>query len=376
MLIKSSLFNILVVCLLCACSSLSVHAKTEIIEKQFTVDDGGNLVVDSSQGSISVETWSKKEVFIKVEKTAKNEDAFESFYLSFDQQGNTVTVEGEKEGRARVNVKYHINVPENFSVNLDTGGGAINVGDLIGNVLADTSGGSIKVGNIDGDVNLDTSGGSISVGRVTGLTKVDTSGGSISIEAGGKEVNADTSGGSIRIGPTNGNVKADTSGGSITVAHAKGDVIVDTSGGSIRVEGSDGNVNADTSGGGIEIDNVAGWVKADTSGGSIRITRSRGAIQADTADGHITAELIEDNTDTSINLDTSGGGSITVYLPEHITASVLAESGAGAKIYSDFPLTIRNERGSVFGEGDINGGGDLIKLGASYGNIYIKKLKK
>ena len=361
--------------------SVAVFAADKKIEESFKVKPGGELQLESSSGSISVESWNKNEVDVQVEMRARRESQLEDFSVNVEQKGNKVLIEGDSGWGSRVKVKYKVKVPKQFNLNIKTGGGSIAAGkELEGNVLARTSGGGIKIGDVTGDVDVNTSGGSISVGKVSGELQVDTSGGSIKIAAGGKSTSADTSGGSINIGPSEGPVKADTSGGSIRVAHAKGDVHVDTSGGSIILDGSDGNVRADTAGGSIQIDNTAGTVVADTSGGSITITRSRGAIKADTSGGHISAELIEDDpaVDTSIELSTNGG-KLTVYLPEKLKASISARLELGwhsreAQIYSDFPLSITKEDGMMVGEGDINGGGDRVVLKGSNEDIYIKKL--
>ena len=56
-------------------------------------------------------------------------------------------------------------MPVYYNVELNTGGGSINVGDINGKVEADTSGGSISAGVVTGgDVNVETSGG-VSISR-------------------------------------------------------------------------------------------------------------------------------------------------------------------------------------------------------------------
>lgn len=368
--------------------SLSVYAKVEQIDREYTVNAGDTLLIDSSSGTIDVQRWNKKTVYVEVKKSARNKSDLDDYRVLIEQKNNTVSVQGIASGDswggwgAKVSVAYKVKVPTHFNLELNTGGGAIKVGNLSGAVNAKTSGGSITVGDIDGDLNVDTSGGSISVGKVSGESKISTSGGSIKVAGGGASVVAKTSGGSIKIGPSNGRVSVDTSGGSILVGHAKGDVSADTSGGSIRIEGSDGNVLADTSGGGVYIDNVAGKISADTSGGGIRISRARGAVKADTSGGDIRVEFIEHNpkVDTSISLETSGG-EIELYLPEKMKASVLAVlevhfHNKKAQIYSDFPLTIKRSNGKILGEGDINGGGDPLRMRTNNGSIYIRKLEQ
>jgi len=378
----------------------NAFAKTETVEKNFEVSQGGTLTINSDQGSIDIETWNKDSVAIKVKKKASSQERIDEFKLSFNQSGNDISVDGDSEWNSKVNVQFMIKVPTSFNLDVKTGGGSIEVGDLSGmikvhtsggsikignvaegNVDADTSGGSIKVGDVNGNLKVNTSGGSIKLGKITGTSNIDTSGGSIRLTSGGGDVKAETSGGSINIGPVTGDVDVDTSGGSIGIAMIDGDVKAETSGGSIQVEGSTGKVNVDTSGGSIKINSSGGPIVAETAGGNIKIKKANGSIDASTAGGSIEAEMIATNGDTHVKLSSSGGD-IELYIPASLSASVDAKleitrnSRRDYRIYSDFPLTIKGAKSDrITGEGDINGGGDKIQLRTTNGDIYIKKIE-
>ena len=383
------------------CLALPVSAETEKVEKKFEVKAGGTLIVESDQGSIEVETWNKNEVVIIVDKHARTKERLDEFKVKTELRGNDVYVLGKGEWNSRVDVEFKLKVPKEYNVDLSTGGGSIQVDDIKGNVKVDTSGGSIKIGNVeagnvdadtsggsikvgdvDGKLKVSTSGGSIKLGKVSGKSDIDTSGGSISLEAGGDDVKADTSGGSIKIGPVKGKVKVETSGGSINIDEAEGDVDADTSGGSVKVAGSKGSVTVESSGGSLFVGYSGGPVKADTAGGSIKILQAKGSIDAETSGGSIMAEMILDDekADTHVTLD-SAGGDLTLFLPKNVKASVSAKlkltrnARRDYRIYSDFPLTIKGEDSNlVTADGNINGGGDPIKLETTNGDIYIKML--
>lgn len=380
-----------------------VKSETENIEKSFKVKSGGTLDIKSDQGSIKVETWNKKKVEILVKKKARNKDRLKGFKVKFEQKGNQILVDGDGERNNRVSLKYIVKVPKEFNLDLNTGGGSITVDDIsgeikvdtsggsisIGDVIkgavdADTSGGSIKVGNVGGNLKVNTSGGSISLGKVSGTSSIDTSGGSISLESGGNDVEAETSGGSINIGPVKGKVDVDTSGGSITIEMAD-EVKANTSGGSISIEGSKGSVDIDSSGGSLFVGSSGGPVKAETSGGNIKILQAKGFIEADTSGGKIEAEMIlaDKSADTHVTLESSGG-SITLYISKSLAASVSAtleitrNARRDYRIYSDFPLTIKGDNNSdkITAKGDINGGGDKIRIDTTNGDIHIKMLSE
>ena len=87
----------------------------------------------------------------------------------------------------------------------------------------------------------------------------------------------------------------------------------------------------------------------------------------------------------------SSGGNIKLYIPAKLPATIdatLKISGFSMNDYnisSDFPLTTERDKESkdrrskrvelIHSQGKINGGGDLIKLETSNGNIEIIKLK-
>ena len=382
-------------------ATAQARSENQEVNKTFSVKSGGTLTIESTQGRLEVETWGKDQVEVKVKMTARSAKRLDDFKLDFEQKGNDVFIEGDGGWNSRVSVKFLVKVPKKYNLDLQTGGGSIevsdisgevkvktsggsiNIGDVTGgNVNANTSGGSIKVGNVDGNLAVDTSGGSIRLGKITGRSLIDTSGGSITLEQGGGDVKAETSGGSIKIGPVNGKVDVDTSGGSIQIGMAENDVLAKTSGGSIKVEGSKGSVEVDTSGGSIFVGSSGGSVKAETGGGSIKILQAKGFIEAETAGGKIEAEMILDdkNADTHVDLKTDGG-SITVYLPKKLAATISASlritrsARRDYRIYSDFPLTVKGEDSNrITAKGNINGGGDKVSLNTTNGDIHIKML--
>ncbi len=372
-----------------------VQAATDDIEQEFDVGSGGTLTIDSDAGAIEINTWAENRVRLRIRNT-------NGFDVEISQSGNDVRVLAESErggffGIGRSNIGFVADVPTTYSVDLDTGGGAIRVPDLTGNVVADTSGGRIEIGNITGDVEADTSGGRIEVGDVDGDVHADTSGGGITLGNVTGDATADTSGGNIRIGNTGGDMLADTSGGNITVGEggnrveldtsggtiragwALGPIIADTSGGNIYLAGSEVRVEADTSGGNIEVERSNGAVLADTSGGSITIRQARGPIRADTAGGRIDAELaaFAGDRDGSVELETAGGD-VTIRIPASHSATIVADLEVSRRrigdyrIYTDFPLTIQeDDDGDILGRGDVNGGGDRISLETNNSDIHI-----
>ncbi len=312
--------------------SIAVSANPDVIEKSFTVKEGGWLKVESDVGSIDVDARSGDKVDVKVirEIDSRREEKvkrfLENLQVEITQSGNDVIVTAEYKERwnrrswdyDNVRVEFLITVPRKFNVDLMTAGGSIAVGDLEGQVQVETAGGSLRFGSITGEVH----------GR--------TAGGSITLESCNGEVDVRTSGGSIKIGDVDGNVKALTSGGSIKVAQAKGDVLAETSGGSIKVE------------------EVMGNIEASTSGGSIKAS-------------------ITQQPKGDCRLETSGG-SVTVELARDIAVDINAKSSWG-RISSDFKIDgWDEEEDESYARGTINGGGPKLYLRTSAGKVRIRKM--
>ena len=170
----------LLVALFSLIAATPAKSETENVVKSFSAKSGGNLTIESDQGSIKVVTWDKQKVEVLVEKKAGKQKQIDGFKVNFDQKGNDIFVEGDGDWNNKVAVEFIIKAPLSFNLDLKTGGGAISVDDISGEVKVNTKGGNIRIGNVaQGNVYAKTSGGNINVGDVAGNLKVDTSGGNI-----------------------------------------------------------------------------------------------------------------------------------------------------------------------------------------------------
>jgi DUF4097 and DUF4098 domain-containing protein YvlB len=327
--LKATLALSLLVC-------LSASAVTEEqINKHFTVQPGGKVVVDVDMGSITVSTNAGNEVVVDVwRKIGRGKKADEEAYLrdhpvQISQEGNSVTVRSRSKskiswslslsGRNQNQAKYTISVPAQFNAQLHTSGGPISISDLTGEVKADTSGGGLQFARLHGPLDGHTSGGGIDMTGCEGKLKIDTSGGGIKV-AGGS-------------GPLDGH----------------------TSGGSVSVKQFRGPAHLDTSGGGITLEDVAGEIEAHTSGGGIKAA-------------------LPSPLSGPVKLDTSAGG-ITLHLPADAAFNLDADTSAGS-VSSELPVTAIGKREHSRLKGAANGGGQPIVLHSSAGSIHILKSER
>ena len=248
-------------------------------------------------------------------------------------------------------------------VELETGGGTVRIDDIGGEVRAETGGGTIEIGTVGGDVNLHTGGGNVKISAAKGNIRAETGGGNLVVLSGLQGAVLETGGGSIRLDKCSGRVKASTGGGSIDLGEIGGPVEIQSGAGSIRLASANGRVEAQTGGGSIQLDRAT-------------------SVRAETGAGGIVVKLVSSSdVRTSSTLETSAGD-ITVYLSRDIPITVRAEidMANGHTIRSDFgDIHVSNQGSSpwprsVTAEGALNGGGPVLKVRTSSGNISFLRM--
>jgi DUF4097 and DUF4098 domain-containing protein YvlB len=247
-------------------------------------------------------------------------------------------------------------------VEAESGGGSMKLDDIGGGVNAETGGGSIDVGTVSGDLGLHTGGGSIMVRRANGKVLAETGGGSVTIQSGSQGATIETGGGSIEVRQCNGKVKVSTGGGSVDLSDVGGPAEIETGGGSIKLTSAKGHVHAETGGGGIELYGVP-------------------SASAETSAGGIIVKLVNTGAERSDSDLETGSGDVTVYLASDVAINVRAsvDMGSGHHITSDFSDIRIASEGDKWGpktltaEGRLNGGGPMLKVRTSSGDICFKR---
>ena len=212
-----------------------------IEEKTFQIQPGKNLKVDASSGGVSITSWDKNEVYVKILGNEKTKDKME---FKFKNDDDEVEVIAKKKNwfsdwfSGGIKLRIEITVPKNFNTKVETSGGGISIEEVSGNINLSTSGGGITFKNVSGKFNVSTSGG--------GITGINFH----------SDLDASTSGGGISLSGRDSKIKAETSGGSI----------------SLDYEGENKGIYLSTSGGGIQInlpEDFNASAKLSTSGGRV-----------------------------------------------------------------------------------------------------------
>ena len=337
------------------------------------VDSGSVRVIGGSQTitySISNHSYASSE-----EKARREFDAYK---ISVYVRGDTAWVVGEWQGNRprRSSSEFVINVPRNLDLaKVATDGGDLVATGIAGRVEAESGGGNIHLDDIGGGINAETGGGSIDVGSVGSDITVRTGGGSIKVEAAKGKINAESGGGSVVVVSGLQGAVLETGGGNIEVQRCTGSLKVTTGGGSIDLGDIAGPAEIETGGGSIRLTSATGAVRAQTGGGSITLNGVP-AARAETGAGGIVAKFVSGTEHTDSLLETSAGD-ITVYLAPNLSMTIRAsiDLANGHRIRSDFSeIRVISEGGewgpgTATAEGNLNGGGPVLKVRTTTGNI-------
>lgn len=179
-----------------------------------------------------------------------------------------------------------------------------------------------------------------------------------------------TSDGNLTVGDLHGSVHARADTGTIFLRQIEGDIDARTNFGDVIVSRCLGQVDLRSMQGNIRIGTVGGKATLETVNGDIEIMAAYAEVTAATEDGDIHAGFAEVPADSKIH---TAVGNIVVRVNPAQSFSVQASSTWG-RVISKFGLDgagVTRRSRSRFAD-EHNGGGPLIKLKASGGNITIE----
>lgn len=174
--------------------------------------------------------------------------------------------------------------------------------------------------------------------------------------------------GSGKVDNLEGTVKAVMRGGSLKLKNVSGRVTAKTEGGSVSVEDIGGDFDAKAEGGSVTASRVSGRVAVLAEGGSVLIKEATDSIEARAEGGSVTAYISKQPRADSKFI--ANAGNVELRLPESIAVNLDASCSAGC-LSSDFTLNGRQDESRL--KGTLNGGGPLVMVRASAGNVYLRK---
>jgi hypothetical protein len=348
-----------------------------------------SLRVSTDCGSIRVQGGAQAIKYVIKKRSYAGSEAearrqFERYRIAATRTSDTAVIETRwASGRSeRFNTEISVEVPREMElIHLDSQGGNLTVNGTNARLDLTTQGGNIATDDV-GPVRATTMGGNVGIQKVHGDAYVHSGGGNVVVGDSQGKAEINTAGGNVNVNSMAwGSIE--TGGGSIEVGQSRGDLTAQTGGGSIEVNEVQGKATLQTGGGNIRLGSARGRVSASTGGGSIEMWKLYQGAQAQTGAGTITAEFLGGRGAFTDSVLRTSAGDVTVYLAGGLPCTIHASSelASGPGIRSDFPeLKITSEGGSygprsVTADGSINGGGQMLKIRTTIGQIDIRKAK-
>jgi DUF4097 and DUF4098 domain-containing protein YvlB len=131
------------------------------------------------------------------------------------------------------------------------------------------------------------------------------------------------------------------------------------------------HLRIDNTNGSIEIENVEGVIHLETTNGKIRAREIGGKVEAFTTNGSIRSDITAIAADGDIQLTTTNGN-IQISLSPNAAFDLRARTTNGT-INTDFPVNISGKFIGSRVSGLVNGGGPLVYLETTNGNIDVEE---
>ena len=350
------------------------------------------LRVMMSVGAIHLEGGGQEQISYTVKKRCmrSTEEAarkiFDQFRVFSARKADATVIEGDWLGGKDLNdliSDVFVQVPRSVdAVALNAHEGNITVRAIRAKLDAETLAGNIDLDQIAGAVKAHTAGGFITAGTLLGDAQLRSGAGNVQARAVSGKATLWTAGGLASLGSGRW-CSLETLAGNITVQHCDGDLRAVSGGGSIDIGDAGGDVFAQTGGGRIRLNSSMGRVMAATGGGAVELHKLARGAQVDSGVGGISVEFAGSPKTFSDSSLRTASGDVVVYVADSLPVTVHAASDMtrGAGIMSDFPgIRITSEGGnygprSMFAEGTLNGGGPVLKVRTTIGQIEFHRAK-
>jgi DUF4097 and DUF4098 domain-containing protein YvlB len=192
----------------------------QVTEKVFSFEPGGELTIQSQNGSVTIEAWDRPEARIQITREVRAGSSEQAASLMKELRAD-VTIEKDRiaikseypkrsetvgflelfgQHVSALNIHYYVQVPSRTDLHLATSNGEVHVRGMVGEVAAKTLNGSIDVMSVAGPVRVSTTNGSIRVLGIDGSAKAVTTNGTVTAEL------RKSDGGPVELSTTNGDV--------------------------------------------------------------------------------------------------------------------------------------------------------------------------
>lgn len=347
--------------------------------KEIAVNRGERLEVSFPTGaSIQVEGWKKDRVAFEARGTKWEKlIAIEASRTKGGARiASRLTERGERKKKVTLSLRLLIKVPRQFDLSLETGGGAISILGVEGDIKGYTKGGELQLKSLRGHLSLITYGGDVSLRDSDVSGYVGTKGGQVKM----KNVT-----GSVNSAREEGVRGTRTAGSGLETGLMK----ISKPAGDIRISSAPRGADLSTGSGNIYVKKAAGPLRARTGSGSIKVKSAESDVDLETGYGPVEATLTEPSSLSrrSIRMVAMGKKAI-LRVPSSFSMEANLEVAYTRSLFksyaikSDFDLeqdestTWDSSRGTprkyIRGHGSFAGGKHLVELRTVNGDVLLK----
>jgi hypothetical protein len=150
----------------CDYESIATNWDSDVFHQTLSLAKGGSFQLDNINGNITVQTWDQPNVIIDAEKKAPTRDELDAIKIEVKQEGDHVEVHTRYPHwpsfhNSRGMVGYHITVPRDVRVQLESVNGQIRTDGMLQDLQAKAVNGGIEITEAHGGVSATTVNGSI-----------------------------------------------------------------------------------------------------------------------------------------------------------------------------------------------------------------------
>lgn len=381
---------------------------------ELTIASGQKLRIDVPYGDFRLHTASTGAPTIQAKITSQGRSqadaqrAVDAAHLIIESTADGVIVRVAESpvdqeiegGTLRVTSRFDLDIqlPVGVQLALSTDSGNIAAVGPFGNSELRSSYGKIDISSVDGDLTLRSGSGSIEASTVHGgRLEAVTSYGNVRLsDCDVKTAIEKSSSGNVRMYGVNAeHVEVHSSYGNAEIARVNGDLEVELSSGSLRIEDLSGTRHElKSSYGNLTVARAKGDLTAETSSGSIKVTDFQGRLDAHSGYGSVSAQgvffaLTAGSSSGTVDVRAEKGsrvegewklrsnyGAVKLGVPPGIVCDLSAKTGYGA-IDIGLPIEVgaNQLKPGKSVRGKIHGGGELVTLESSSGNVKIYPLE-
>lgn len=190
-----------------------VFAQDKTINKSFSGIK--NIRLSTASGDINLKKSSSSEVKLQVKYSYDDND----YKPVIEQNSTRLTIKEEfSKGNHSGSASWTLEIPDNLSVNINTGSGDVTVDGVALDIKSNTGSGDLILTGVKGDLNFNTGSGDIEISQADG------------------EIHLNTGSGNVRASQGSGNYQINAGSGDIRLDQLKGDFSINTGSGNVSAK--------------------------------------------------------------------------------------------------------------------------------------------